>query len=635
MNTDWLNQTILGRFRVDARIPGAGESYRAWDNQSSRVVSLHLLEELPSDEASRQFQNRVRDLERFTAPGTLSYFGMHEFSQHAFWVESYLDGPTLRYVLNSANGQPLPLNEVLTYLKAISAQVTALHAQGWIHADLRPENIRLGRDGKIYLTGLVSARRAGETAAALTPYAPDDLQLAAAFDVYSLARILFELLAGSLPETLPDLRELNPSAPEFLARMLPRALHGNPALRVANAQEFFLTACLACRIQPETLSEQIPVDTDSPSARLLKTWAFLPPLEPPRPAPKTLDLERKRSFSWVWPLVAIVSLGVASVSWMLLQTANPPQSPEPLPVVLSEIPTLTDLPITPVELPTETLVPTLSAPDGLGGRIVFTCTRADLNHLCLIPPTGGQIFQLTAELAHDYYPVFSPDGKMVLYASNRDGNFELFLKLIESSVLVQLTNDLGDVSSGAFSPDGSQIVFSNSVGGAPADLWLVEKDGKNPRMIYDGPGNIASPVFAPNGKSVAFAMSTPEALETYDVYIWDFETQTVGAVTKGRLPNAGGSVDWSPDGRTLLLFAGTSGDHDIFTFEIVSGAVKQLTDGGNNAAPAWSPDGRWIVFNSQRLNENANIYIMKPDGSDVRQLTNNADEPDWQPRWGR
>jgi TolB protein len=129
-------------------------------------------------------------------------------------------------------------------------------------------------------------------------------------------------------------------------------------------------------------------------------------------------------------------------------------------------------------------------------------------------------------------------------------------------------------------------------------------------------------------------MSSAADLLSYEVYILDPETKTVGPVTKGTLSHTGGSVDWSPDGRTLLLFAGPAGDNNIYTFEIVSGAIKQLTKGGNNAAPAYSPDGRWIVFNSQRVDNNANIYIMRPDGSDVRQLTNDT-EPDWQPRWGR
>jgi TolB protein len=284
---------------------------------------------------------------------------------------------------------------------------------------------------------------------------------------------------------------------------------------------------------------------------------------------------------------------------------------------------------------TDTPLPTINAPDGLGGRIVFTCTRSDLMQLCMVIPTGvGGVARLTGETAHDFYPSFSPNGKTILFASNRVGKYNLYLKQLDGDILTQLTNDIGDVSSASFSPDGKQIVFSNSVDGKPSSLWTVDSDGTHLLMLYEGAGNIASPVWSPNGKSIAFAMSSAAAPESYEVFILDMETKNIAPVTKGHLSNTGGSVDWSPDGRFLLLFAGTPGDNDIYTLELVSGEIKQLTDGGNNAAPSWSPDGRWIVFNSMRASENANIFIMRPDGSDVRQLTTDA-EPDWQPRWGR
>ncbi|RPH60864.1 MAG: hypothetical protein EHM81_05420 [Chloroflexi bacterium] len=639
MFTDWSNQIILGRFRVDLRIPGEVECYRAWDTLTNQAVTLHLLAEAPDDESRRKIEDNARDLERLSIAGVLPYLGLFESAQRIFWAESHLDGPSLRDVLDSMPGASLPLNEALVYLKNVTGQVAALHALGWCHANLRPENIRVGRDGRIALSGLFWATRLGELPPLGTLYTPPDKILSPASDVFALACILYEMLAAALPNERVDLRKLNPDVPEFLARLLPRALDQNPSMRMASVNEFFLTLCMASQVEPASIPERIGGSDGSPagispSAAVLGQWDFLPPIEHPRPINRNPLSERKRSIAWIWPVVAAAGIGVAALGWYLLRPVNPAREQgTPLAV---ENPTSTAIPATlaPILAPTDTLVPTLEAPDGLGGRIVFTCTRAELNHLCLIPPTGGSVFQLTAEMAHDYYPSFSPDGNIVLYASNRAGMFNLFLKLISSGILVQLTDDIGEVSSASFSPDGSQVVFSNSVGGAPSGLWLVDKDGKNPQMIYDGTGNIASPVFAPNGKSVAFAMSSPEALETYDVYIWDFETQTVGAVTKGRLPDAGGSVDWSPDGRALLLFAGTSGDHDIFTFDIVSGEIRQLTDGGNNAAPAWSPDGRWIVFNSQRVNDTANIFIVRPDGSDVRQLTNDT-EPDWQPRWGK
>lgn len=630
MSTNWSNQVILSRFRVDILLPGESEAYRAWDNQSNQPVRLHLLPDLPDDETSRQFENRGRELAHFTHPNVSPYLGYFEFSGRAFWVEGYLDAPTLRDVLSSTPRQPLALTETLTYLKSLATALTALHNAGWAHADLRPENIRVTRNGKIVLGGLFAARRLGEIPPVASSYTPPDKALSPAFDVFSLGRMIYEMLAGSLPEPLPDLRKLNPDAPEFLARQLPRALDNYPSTRVGNATEFFLTACLACRVEAGSIPERIPLD--STSALLLGNWNFLPPLEPPRaPSTKSPGQEKRSLPAWAWALVAAAVLGTGISAWALSGKQALPQAPELFPA--TETPTSAPVVVQKIDLPTETAVPTLDAPDGLGGKIVFTCTRDDLNQLCMVAPTGGKVSRITSEYAHDYYPSFSPAGNMLLYASNRDGDFDLYVKLLGSDILTKLTNEIGEVSSASFSPDGSQVVFSNSVGGKPSGLWLVNKDGTDPRKIYETAGNIAGGVWAPNGKSIAFAMSSAEAIETYEVYIMDLETLTVGPVTKGHVPNAGGSVDWSPDGRSLLLFAGPPGDKNIFLFDIVSGHVRQLTNGGNNAAPVFSPDGRWIAFNSQRTG-NADIFIMKPDGSDVRQLTNDP-EPDWQPRWGR
>lgn len=74
-------------------------------------------------------------------------------------------------------------------------------------------------------------------------------------------------------------------------------------------------------------------------------------------------------------------------------------------------------------------------------------------------------------------------------------------------------------------------------------------------------------------------------------------------------------------------------DRDIYLVATDGSVVYQLTDGGGNLAPSFSPDGGWITFTSYRDGD-SEIYIMRADGSGVTQLTFN-DRPDWQPRWGR
>ena len=84
---------------------------------------------------------------------------------------------------------------------------------------------------------------------------------------------------------------------------------------------------------------------------------------------------------------------------------------------------------------------------------------------------------------------------------------------------------------------------------------------------------------------------------------------------------------------SVVVFAGPVAAREVYRLDVASGALSQLTFGGNNAAASYSPDGQYIVFNSLRNNNQADLYIMRADGHSTRQLTTNP-EPDWQPRWG-
>ncbi|NJN80382.1 MAG: hypothetical protein HC797_07880 [Anaerolineales bacterium] len=265
-----------------------------------------------------------------------------------------------------------------------------------------------------------------------------------------------------------------------------------------------------------------------------------------------------------------------------------------------------------------------------GGQIVFTCTRGDFNQLCLVNRDGSDYAQLTDMAASNYYPVFTLDGGSLLFASNRNGPFDFYLLTFAQKQIVQITNNVGNVISPDYSPDGRQIVFANKVGENITAIWMVNADGLNPRLVYTGARDIVAVAWSPNGEKIAYAMSVGIPQE-YEIYTMDVNGRNHLKISQG-LQGIGGSVDWSLDSKNILIYAGAFGDKDIFRIDSETGNFIQLTNGGNNAGASYSPDGNYIVFNSLRNDDQADLYIMRADGTNQVQLTNHP-EPDWGARW--
>jgi Tol biopolymer transport system component len=106
-----------------------------------------------------------------------------------------------------------------------------------------------------------------------------------------------------------------------------------------------------------------------------------------------------------------------------------------------------------------------------------------------------------------------------------------------------------------------------------------------------------------------------------------------------------GKPAWSPDGKRILFPSSQAGDStrwydavDIYVIDVDGSSLEQLTHTGNNGSPVWSPDGTRIVFSSHRSGDSTNwrdnreIYVMNADGSDVQRLTFNS-AWDQHPQW--
>ena len=336
------------------------------------------------------------------------------------------------------------------------------------------------------------------------------------------------------------------------------------------------------------------------------------------------NLFRQKRRGPLLPIGLVIVLVLLGVFFWLIPTDFLRNS---LPINVS-IPTFTAIPIQPTATRTPRKV------NAHGGTIVFTCTRGDTNHLCEINADGSGFQQITNTERNDYYPTFDSLSSNVVFAASYQGGFDLFSITLDNNQVSQLTYNIGNVFSPSFSPDGKQIVFINRVGGGPYSLWIAGRNGEYPHSIYTGTNTIVAVSWSPSGDRIAFAMAVDQQ-NSYEIFLLDVDdlTQPPQRITKG-LPGIDGSLVWSPDAKSLLFCAGPDKLKNIYRADINNEVPIQLTSGGfNDAAASYSPDGQFIVFNSLRNNINANLYIMRSDGSDEHQLTNDT-EPDWQPQWG-
>jgi len=209
-----------------------------------------------------------------------------------------------------------------------------------------------------------------------------------------------------------------------------------------------------------------------------------------------------------------------------------------------------------------------------------------------------------------------------------------------------------------WAPNGEKIIFSVGVFNAfyngfnslflkqsdraedGAQIAVINPDGSGFRELTTGPNNSAFPSMAPDGKRFVYRTFGPDG---DGLKIMNIETNAVAMLTKGydNFPL------WSPRGDLIMFSRLAEGDYDIYTIKPDGTSLKRITHShGNDAHQAWSPDGEQIVVASSRMGFKdegvytdapqpyGELFVMRFDGTDVRQLTDNQWEdgtPAWQP----
>jgi TolB protein len=225
------------------------------------------------------------------------------------------------------------------------------------------------------------------------------------------------------------------------------------------------------------------------------------------------------------------------------------------------------------------LSPRLS-PDGQ--RIAYISFKDGTPHIRIMDLDGGNDRPLLQQGAMSFAPAFSPDGGRIAFSLAADGNTDIYVVNANGGRPERLTTTPGIDTAPSFSPDGKQIVFESDRGGAQ-QLYIMDADGSGQRRISFGSGGYGSPAWSPRGDLIAFSKWTGSALR-------------IGVM------NVNGSGE------------------------------KLVTNGWQDEAPSWAPDGEFLVFErSQQGSGTAGVYTVDLVGSPPTHLAipQPGSDPDW------
>lgn len=671
-----IGQTILNQYRVDEFIAsgGMGAVYKVWDLKRNVPLAMKVLHADFADDPTsfKYFQREARALRKLRHPNVVPFYGLEQSEQGVFILEHYIDGPSLRDVLKTQpKGMPVP--EALTYIHALCAALGYAHASGVVHCDIKPGNVMVDSDRRIYLADFGIARHAESTsttiAGAGTPgyMAPEQIRsdsVTPAADIYSLGVLFFELLTGQRPfrgdeQTLvgatsservryahlnlapPDPRSLNPNIPPALAEIVLKCLEKEPGERYASTGDL-LNALALLGVVPAT---RVQISVSPPVAGKPNQ---------PRPAQKPVQPQKNTPpILWIGGIavsgfIIIVVLGLMVFSIVKQPTPtntsgdqlifpSAPQATEALPVIINqpsesapieppmEIPSETPIPpAVPTEIPSPTPAPALSNYD-----LAFVSDR-DGNLRPFVfntnNPTDYKSFDNPPGYEKTIWPTFC-GGKLAVEASG--ANVTQWVYLYDESGQPYPWNHPKSASLLGMprcSPNGQYLAYTAKAGDY-ADIYIAEVNS----------GEI---LHKPDSHSYGKLAVYTSWLGDSSTFIFEMVTQPnetflsvsgfPSAPTSPRQISLGSNgvlARFSPDGSQVAF---SCNDGQLCVSNLNNGSVKSIYQTTWNdqvtpewiikVSPVWSADGQWIYFASVEGGD-WDILRIRPDGNGLQNLT--------------
>ncbi|HEX6432768.1 MAG TPA: protein kinase [Gemmatimonadales bacterium] len=672
-----LQAALVDRYRIERELGSGGMAivFLAEDLKHRRKVALKVLRaELAATLGTDRFFREIEVAAKLQHPHILPLLDSGEAQGFLYYVMPFVDGENLRGRL-TRRGE-LPIHDAVKLLGEVADALAYAHTQGVVHRDIKPDNVLLsGRHALVTdfgvakavseATGRQTLTTAGVALGTPTYMAPEqataDPQVDHRVDIYALGVLAYELVAGRPPFTGMSAQEVlaahvtrepepisshRPAVPATLAAIIMKCLAKRPSDRWQSADE--LLAQLEQQLTP--------------------TGGVTPTQTRPIPA---VAAARRSILPWVG--AAVVLLILAAIGLLLARGAapaapvlgkrsaltvdpgleiNPALSPDGKLVAYSRTtPAETRLvvqqlaggePVSVAHWPGVFAAISAWSPDG--SRLLYTSPRG----LELIPALGGVSRLLAATNAPGGprgrilglgWGSWAPNGEEVVYSKN-DSIYILSLNADAPRLLAQA----GDPHSPVWSPDGQWIAYVSGnpqytplVNLAPSSIWVVRATGGDPvRITADRPLH-TSPVWLPDSRGLLYVSDQEGGRDIYLVRLSRSGAPAAAPIrmTTGLYPH---TISLSADGRRLVYAVNTETSNIVAVTlhprrSVSLREATPVTTGSQQIEGfSISPDGRWLVFDSNR-NGNQDIWRMPLDRSGPPELLSAGPEDEFHPEY--
>ena len=607
---------ILGSYRILSILGrgGMGEVYLAEDTRLGRKVALKFLpSSLAADQDRlRRFEREARAASALNHPNILTIYEIGSADSRQFIATEYVDGETLRQRIVHSR---LSVTEALEIAIQAASALAAAHQAGIVHRDIKPENIMLRRDGYVKVVDFGLAKLAQTTNIPIDTSQPTALQtdtgtgmvmgtttymspeqargltVDARSDIWSLGVVIYEMVAAR-PPFEGDTRS------DILVSILDR--EPVSLINVSSAVPEPLEWIVAKALTKER-------DDRYQTAREI--------LSDLRRLKQRLDLDAAQKRSTPAPHAAEDSHETDAVYRSRPQEAATDET-SPMRETVPHVVATSRWPRNRLTLVALTLVVALVI--GLFW-VIRRFGRTDTREEGKTSSEVLRTTQITFSPGLDGFPSLSPDAKSVVYSSDQNGSFEIYIKqLTPGGGELQLTNDGQQNLQPSWSPDGQRIAYySKSRGG----IWVVSALGGSPKQLTE---TGARPAWSSDGSMIAFQSGTPgEAFTSRTLppsTIWIAPSQ--GGVPRqitqeGNPPGGHASPSWSPDGKRIAFEASDYIFSSIWSVAVAGGEPKKIAEGSN---PIYAPDGRHIYSQGGRVAGLLKLQL-SPSGEPIGEAT--------------